>query len=159
MSAPDLKTLNNKELSSRMLAVQALYQIIQTGAYTPDVTQEYLDTRIGMHLDEGEMARPDGTLFKKIMTNMHARMADIDEIVKSCMNKKQNDELKISETEPLLRSILLCGVCEILCHTDIDAPLIINDYLDVTHTFYEKSQVSLVNGIFDNARQAIRESA
>lgn len=158
MSVPEVKTLNNKELSSRMLAVQALYQILQTGAYASDITREYLDTRVGMQLDEGEMARPDGTLFKKIMTNLNVRMADIDEIVKSCMNKKQGEELKTAETEPLLRSILLCGVCEILCHTEIDAPLIINDYLDVTHTFYEKSQVSLVNAVFDNARQAIRNS-
>jgi transcription antitermination protein NusB len=157
MGSPEEKPLNNRELSSRMLAVQAMYQILQTGAYAPDVTREYLDTRIEMDLDEGTMVRPDGALFKKIMNNLNTRMADVDEIVRGCMNKKQSEDQKTAETEPLLKSILLCGVCEILCHTDIDAPIIINDYLDVTHTFYEKSQVSLVNGIFDNARKVIRE--
>lgn len=157
MSENQDKILNNKELSARMLAVQAMYQILQTGAYVPEVVREYLDTRIEMDLDEGVMGKPDGTLFKKIMKNINARMADVDDIVKSCIAKKTDENTKSAEIEPLLRAILLCGVCEILCHTDIDAPLIINDYLDVTHTFYEKPQVSLVNGIFDNARKAIRE--
>lgn len=161
MSAVKEKSLNNKELSARMLAVQAMYQVLQTGGYVPDIINEYLDSRIEMDLDEGTMARPDGALFKKIMSNLNVRMADIDEIVKGCLTKKQNteeDAPKLAEPEPLLRAILLCGVCEILCHSEIDSPLIINDYLDVTHTFYEKGQVSLVNGVFDNARKILREN-
>lgn len=150
------QTINNKELSARMLAVQAMYQVLQTGAYLPDVIQEYLNTRISMMTDEGEMERPDGGLFKKILNHLHERMSDIDEIVKSCITKKNDPSEKSADVEPLLRSILLCGVCEILCHTKYDAPIIINDYLDVTHCFYEKSQVSFVNGIFDNAAKALR---
>lgn len=61
------------------------------------------------------------------------------------------------EIEPLLRSVLLCGVSELLNHTEIDAPLIVNDYLNVTHEFYEKSQVSLVNGVLDAVAKAVRD--
>lgn len=158
-NATQKMTIDNKELAARMLAVQALYQALQTGVRTPEVAREFLDTRIGMILEEGEMVRPDTSLFSKIMKNVHERMADIDEIAKSCMSKKTEEGVKSAETEPLLKAILLCGVCELLCHTSIDVPIIINDYLDVTHCFYEKSQVSFVNGVFDSAFKAIRQSS
>ncbi len=60
------------------------------------------------------------------------------------------------EIEPLLKSILLCGVTELLSHQDIDAPIIIDDYLNVTHAFYEKQQVSFVNGILDKVASSLR---
>lgn len=147
-------TPNNKELSARLLAVQATYQVLLSGSYIPDIIREYLDERIGMVIEDETIAQPDGRLFKKIMTNLHERMADINEIAKSAIKKKESPQTeeptKLAEVEPLLMAILLCGTCEILCHDDQDNPLIIDEYLNVTHAFYDKNTVSFVNGVLDS---------
>lgn len=149
----------NRELSARMLAVQATYQVLQSGARIPDIIREYLDNRIEMELDEGKMVRPDGSLFKSILTHLYDRMAEIDEIMKGHMQAKNivpEAEVVQKEPEPLLRAVLYCGIAEILCHGDVDKALIINDYVDVCHTFYEKGQTGLVNGVLDAVASTLR---
>jgi N utilization substance protein B len=45
-----------------------------------------------------------------------------------------------------------------LAHHDIDVPVIISDYLDITHAFYEGSESKLVNGVLDQISKAVRDS-
>lgn len=59
--------------------------------------------------------------------------------------------------EPLLMAIICCALAEILVHQDIDKALIIDDYLNITHGFYEKNTVSFINGILDSASTVLRE--
>jgi N utilization substance protein B len=58
--------------------------------------------------------------------------------------------------EPLLTAILVCGTYELLAHPEIDAPIIISDYLHVTHGFFEGSESKLVNGILDALAKEVR---
>ena len=110
------------------------------------------------------------------MFSLDERLADINEIVEANINRKaqieviedkensiDSEETEVDsppppekEIDPLLKSILLCGVTELLSHQDIDAPIIIDDYLNVTHAFYEKQQVSFVNGILDKVASTLR---
>ena len=57
----------------------------------------------------------------------------------------------------MLKSVLLCGICELLIHTETDAPIIVNDYLNVTHEFYDQKQVSFVNGVLDAVAKLVRD--
>ncbi len=140
---------NNKELAARLMAAQAYYQNLQNKKPVAALIQEYLDRGMIEFQDSDEMAKPHGVLFKKILSNLDKRLAEINEILNAHLGEK--------EIEPLLKSILLCAVCELLTHQDIDAPLIIDDYLNVTHAFYEQQQVSLVNGVLDKIASLLRE--
>ena len=62
------------------------------------------------------------------------------------------------EHEALIYSILICGAAELLAHLDIDAPVIINEYLDVTHAFYDTGESKLVNGVLDAIAGKVRDS-
>lgn len=168
---------HNKELAARLMAVQAYYQISQNNKPLRLVMQEYID-RGGVQLDfdEEEKVKPHGGLFKRILCNIDERMAEIDEILKAHIHTKDmppaaqtptddNDSQDRIEREvpkpkkgmePLLHAVLTCAICELLIHQDIDAPLIIDDYLHVTHAFYEKNQVGFVNGILDNIAKIVR---
>ncbi len=146
---------NNKELAARFLAVQACYEMFQTGKSLRVSMNEYLDR--GLQMDDGEegieTTEPSRTLFKKILSSLHERLSDVEDVFQGHMAQKANAD---KETEPLLKAILFCGICEILAHQDIDAPLIMDDYLNVTHGFYEKGQVSLVNGVLDTLSKNLR---
>lgn len=140
----------NKEFVARLMASQAFYQMLHNEKPMRAVIEEYLNR--GLAVDEGVEAeiKPNGGLFKKILFNLDERLPEIDEILKSYTKDKP--------LESLLKSILLCGICELLMHTDTDSPVIINDYLNVTHEFYDKKQVSFVNGVLDAVSTLLRDS-
>ena len=204
------KQINNKELSARLMAVQACYQGSHNDKPIRTVVQEYLERGLEMDIDGEKMVAPHGALFKRILLSLDARLAEVNHILKDSIIKKElpkpvietKAEKKIEEKtgaetedqvgaeaeagveaevkteksdsdlasedlpqplppvkkelEPLLKSILLCGICEILAHQDIDAPLIIDDYLNITHAFYEQPQVSFVNGILGKVAPLLR---
>lgn len=178
----DNKLSNNKELSARLLAVQAYYEVLHNEKPLCLVIEECLER--GLRLDDNdELAPPQSSLFKKILTSLDTRLAEIDDILAANVHKKEgpapvivaddsetNDNKDVvapdegpaspppeKKMEPLLKSILLCGICELLEHQDIDSPIIINDYLNVTHAFYEQQQVNFVNGVLGKVASVLRD--
>lgn len=137
--------------AARLFAVQAVYQSIQNQQSADILVDEYLKHNVDMDLEDGDvMVRPDGALFRRILEGVGQRREDLENLVKS------NTKDPAKSIEPLLLSILLCGAAEILAHHDIDAPIIISDYVDVTHAFYEGSESKLVNGVLDAISKEIR---
>ncbi len=137
-----------RSTSARLFAVQAVYQSLQNGNEPIALLNEYLQHNIGMDLDEGEMITPDENLFKSILSGVSNRGEELGQLLKSKMHN--------SEPEPLLRAVLLCGAYELAGHTDIDAPIIIADYINVAHGFYEGPEPKLVNGVLDAVAKEIR---
>jgi len=148
---------NNKELGARLLAVQACYQNMQNEQPVRMMVREYLDIRSDIEVEEGETPKPDGALFKKILMAVDIRKIDVEAILESVLPQKSEDPEAVKKPiEPLLKAILLCGITELLVHSDIDQPLIIDDYLNVTHAFYDQNQVRFVNGILDQVAKSLR---
>ncbi len=137
--------------AARLFAVQAIYQSLQNDQVPGSVIDEYLRHNVGMDLEDGDqMIQPDGALFRRIVQGVSDRQADFETLVKA------NTKDPAKNIEPLLFSILLCGAAELVAHHEIDAPIIISDYLDVTHAFYEGSEPKLVNAILDAISKEIR---
>lgn len=135
--------------AARLFAVQAVYQSIQIKVTPASLVDEYQKHRIGMDLHEGdEMVVPDGVLFSEIMNGLTARWDDVMGLIAPRLNN--------TSMEPLLTAILACGAYEILAHGETDAPIIIADYLHVTHGFFEGSEPKLVNGILDALTKELR---
>ena len=73
-------------------------------------------------------------------------------MVKANRSEKARDRV----IEPLLQSIFLCGAFEAMAHQAIDFPIIINDYLDITHAFYEGHEAKLTNALLASIGQTVR---
>ncbi len=148
-----------KVLSARLLAVQALYQHQQNNKPIDSLINEYMHHRTGMEIDGESMVEPDGVLLKKIINGVHDEHEKLSDIIAANINKpkkepEENDENR--DLEPLLKAILLCATYELLAHQDIDFPVIINDYINVTHAFYDKMEAGLVNGVLDPIARQLR---
>jgi len=144
-----------RALSARLSAVQAIYQHMQNdGQSLGQVIDDYLGKRAGMEINGETLVEPDGALMKKIVKAVAERKDELEEIIKANLKGKED---KSRKTEPLLQAILLAGTCELLVHQDIDYPVIINDYLHVTHAFYDKVEAGLVNGVLDPIAKLLRE--
>lgn len=137
-----------RSTSARLFSVQAVYQALQTEKSPISLLNEYLDHNIGMDLEDGEMVTPDEVLFKSILSGVTNRSDELSIILTA--------RLPSPEIDSLLKSILLCGVYEVIGHPDIDAPIIIADYLNVSHGFYAGSEPKLVNGILDAVAKEFR---
>ena len=134
--------------AARLCAVQAVYQALQLKVSPATLLEEYIQHRAGMNVDGEEMVRPDGVLFTDILQGVTERWADLQQLI--------TPRLKSATVEPLLTAILVCAAYELLAHPETDAPIIISDYLHVTHSFFEGSESKLVNGVLDALAKELR---
>lgn len=140
--------------STRLVAVQTLYGVLHTGESMREAVADVLSRSDKLEVHGELLVQPNAILLQKILIGVNDRKKDLDAIIDEHLKKGNPD--KKGETELLLRSILLCGTFELLAHDDIDTPIIINDYIDVAHGFYEKGQVNLVNAILDSTAKLLR---
>lgn len=137
--------------AARLVAVQSIYAI-DVGELSPaHVIEDVLVNRQGQMLEDEEMVTPDGVLYKKIVNGVQQQRDNLLEITETPCPR-----LKSGELEPLLASIILAGCFELLMHEDIDAPIIINEYLNITHAFYGGQEAKMVNGVLDSLAKVLR---
>jgi len=141
-----------KNTSARLHAVQAIYQMHRGGHSAPEVIKEFKEHRFEKDVDGEKYVYPDTELFTKIVSGVSDRKDDLLSILKE--NLKKDDQIR--NVEDLLKTILLCGTLELLDHTDIDAPIIINDYIEITNAYYDDSEKSLVNATLDGFKKIVR---
>lgn len=141
--------------AARLASVQVVYQIMTSGRSGKTILKDYLDHYAGMEIEGLRMVTPDGAMVEEIALGVEARLPDLRAMVAARLAPPPENQPE-KKLEPLLHTILLCGAYELLAHHDIDAPIIIADYLHVAHAFYGKDEAGLVNGILDALRKILR---
>lgn len=154
--------------AARLSAVQAVYQSIVREQSTKELVKEYMAYRFGEPIDGEKPVLPDSALFSSILNNIEDRRTELENMVIHALsdNKDKHDTADQSDEgaaganrpEPLLFSILLCGAGELFSHPEIDAPIIISDYLNITHAFYDQGENKLVNAVLDRLQKALRDT-
>lgn len=137
-----------KNHAARLAAVQALYEFSQNQQPVRTLVEKY-----AAGIEAGEV-RPDEALLKKIAGGTVERLAEVSTMVEANVVRKGEQGKPI---EPLLKSILLAGTYELMAHQDIDFPIIINDYINITRDFYGSSEAKMVNGVLDSLAGLLRE--
>ena len=145
---------NARNSAARLAAVQALYQYKGNEEPVLLLIEEYRQHRLGKVLDEVETIRPDSLLFERILKGVTEHNATVQEMLAAALNK--DGQQKSVPSEPLLNSILSCGAYELMSHQDIDAPILIDDYLNITHAFYDQGEHKLVNAVLDRVKGMTR---
>lgn len=140
-----------KKRAARLMAVQAVYQMMLNFKEAPFVVDEYLFLRTNMDVDGETMVEPDGALFTSIVQGVADRHYDLREIVAANRPVREN-----TPDEPLLMAVLMCGAYELLAHQDVDAPIVISSYVDVAKAFFEGKESSLINGVLDSIKKVTR---
>ncbi len=158
-TAADKKTSKGSRkarvMAARLSATQAVYQMMGNDQSASDVVKEFIDFRLGQSFEGEELVTSDEALFQKIVEDTEKKRSDIDLAVSEALHDRDRGAKgeRSTSLEPLLLSILLCGACELMIHREVDAPVIISDYLNVTHAFYDQGESKLVNAILDQIRK------
>ncbi|MDY0008640.1 MAG: transcription antitermination factor NusB [Bdellovibrionales bacterium] len=140
-----------QKTAARLAAVQVLYQMRMNNQDAQSAVQEYISHRSGFNLDGDVFVPAEEILLRDIIGGIQTRWSDVDSIVAGALAAGGKNEV-----EALLDSILRAGAYELLAHGDIDAGIIIHDYLNVTTGFYDGSEPKLVNAILDKVAKTLR---
>jgi N utilization substance protein B len=136
---------------SRLMASQALYQILMTDTPVDDVLRSTRDKSLLVDPDEPvELIDHDDKIFLSIIRSWQAHQEQILTMLKEAFKNK------MQEPEMLLKAILMAGAAELIAHNDIDGPIIIKDYMTITESFFDNGEQKIVNAILDRIQKVVR---
>jgi transcription antitermination protein NusB len=135
-------------MASRLAAVQALFQIEQTKSPASTVVLEFLEHRL-----KQMKPKPDSTFFSKLVEGAWRVHTRSDEIIAGALKPGWS----LDRLESVTRAILRAALYEIT-ETQTPAPVIIDEYLNLTHAFFDDAEVAFVNGVLNTVAQKIRPS-
>ncbi len=153
---PAKKPRSAPRTAARLAAVQALYQMDMTGTDANQVISEFLDHRLRDGNGNGDdgAEETDGPYFKDIVLGVVKTQREIDPVLNEHLAKGWH----LSRIDSILRAILRSAAYEITKRTDVPAKVIINEYLNIAHAFFDTEEPKVVNGILDALARAQRAS-
>ena len=137
--------------TTRLYAIQALFQMEQLGQSTDEVVEEFVAHRFGEEYEEGQLSDGDEALFKSVVESAVNYQAYIDQLTDRSLVKKW----PIARIDPTLRSLFRAAAAEI---TQIKTPpkIVITEYVALAHAFFpDGKEPNFVNAVLDHmAREA-----
>lgn len=137
--------------AARLAAVQALYQIDMTNATVASVIDEFGRYRLKESERQGN---PDPALFKELVKGVHDRQEELDERLRGLLI----DGWSIERLGATLRAIVRSGCYELQFGLDVPAQVIVSEYVDIAHGFYDEKETNFVNAVLDGLAKAPRLS-
>ena len=132
--------------TTRLYAIQALFQMEQLGLSTEEVVEEFVVHRFGEEHEEGQLSDGDDALFKSIVESAVNYQAYIDQLTDRALVKKW----PIARIDPTLRSLFRAAAAEI---TQIKTPpkIVITEYVALAHAFFpDGKEPNFVNAVLDH---------
>ena len=145
-----------KRSASRLYAVQALFQMEQSGQSVDKVAVEFLDHRFGLAQEDGEeLVEGDVDLFRRITDEAVNWQAKIDQMTDRGLVAKW----PIARIDPTLRALFRAAGAELVA-TETPPKVIINEYVDVARAFFpDGKEAQFVNAVLDHMAREARPEA
>ena len=131
---------------ARLSAVQALYRVSVSGEDVLDVIKQFMKDPAVLLEETRTVKDIDTELFSLIVKGVDKNKADIDTMIEGAASNKASAK----RYELLLKAILRAGVFEFIGNQSVQKDIIINDYMEITHSFFNAKEPALVNAILDN---------
>ncbi len=152
------KPANQKRLmksAARLYAVQALFQMEQSGQTTEQVVNEFLDHRFGAVYEGDEMLDGNASVFRKLVEDAVNYQAPIDQMTDRALVAKW----PIARIDPTLRAVFRAAGAE-LTQSDTPPKVVITEFVDVARAFFpEGKEPKFVNAVLDHMAREARPEA
>ncbi|MBR1946167.1 MAG: transcription antitermination factor NusB [Alphaproteobacteria bacterium] len=158
-----MSKIKTNRSSSRLAAVQALYQFSFGEKTIDEIARDFMAGNIGREvIDENEMTGTETfvpvmlaepTLFAGILSSY----ADHSEQINEMISASFTEEWPAERVEMTLKAILQAGVAELMAFPETPVAIIITEYLDLTKSFYDGPEIKVANGILDRLAKILRE--
>ncbi len=131
--------------AARLAAVQALYQMDMAGTDANQVVREFLDYRLAEVAENVGADETDEDYFRKIVLGVVQEQSAVDPVLDAHLA----EGWRLSRIDSILRAILRSAAFELALCEDVPAKVIINEYVDIAHAFFDTDEPKVVNGILD----------
>ena len=153
--------------AARLGAVQALFQSEQSGETTEAVIDQFVRHRLGRSthqggsggleaepqgFDEGRVPDADVRLFRDIVRTASLEQDRLDVMLAGALPP----EWPFTRLDPVLRAVLRAASAELVLADGPPARVVINEYLDVSHAFFDGDEPRMVNGMLNRLARELR---
>lgn len=142
----------NKRGSARLSAVQALYQMDIGGVGLTEVVAEYENYRLGREIDGETYLAADASWFRGVVGGVVRDQKAIDPII----HKSLTRDWPLARIDSTLRAILRAAVFELTKRKDVDARVVVSEYVEVAKAFFDGDEPKMVNGVLDVIARKLR---
>lgn len=138
---------------ARLQAVQILYRIEMTDEPPQTALPDFLASASAGEVEGEALSQTDVSLLKEIVHGVfHRAEKDIDPILSAVLPA----DWPLDRLEAVMRAILRAAGFEMLAKDDVPARVVINEYVDLTHAFFEGKEPGFVNGVLDRIARTLR---
>lgn len=142
----------SKRSAARLAAVQALYQSEITNASGAEIVAEFVAHRLGRDIDGATYVEADAEYFSDLVLGTLQRRPEIDELVAGALA----EGWPLARLDSIVRAVLRAGTYELLARVDVPARVIISEYVDIAHAFFQGAEPGFVNGVLDRLGHSLR---
>jgi N utilization substance protein B len=148
-------TIPSKRSNTRLAVVKALYASDISNRINGNKSAAELTFDIISYYNESDegKVRLDEAFLANIIAGVCGNLPDLDK----SLNKHIGTGWSLERLGPVLRSVLRAAVYEIMSLPETPLKVIINEYVNITHGFFDEKEVSFVNGILDKIGREVRD--
>ena len=137
---------------ARLAAVQALYQMDLAETDLAAVIEEFKAHRLGDDGENGTAAQADPEHFAGLLKGVVRRQRDIDPLI----DRQLAEGWRLTRIESIVRAILRAAAFELMELKDVPPRVIISEFIEVAHAFFEGDEPRVVNGVLDSLARKLR---
>ena len=138
--------------AARLGAVQALYQIAIGGATSEVVRGEFLEQWLDEEIEGLSLRAADRDFFDRLVMGVSGETENLDNMLTAVLA----EDWPVERLETLLKMILRAGAFELGQWQEVPAQVVISQYVDLAHAFYDGKQPSMANGVLDRLARLLR---
>jgi N utilization substance protein B len=138
--------------AARLAAVQALYQMDMTAIDMNQVILEFEAHRFGHDQERSHYGETEAALFRDIVQGVVREQLRVDPLIDNHLA----EGWRLARVDSILRAILRAGAFEMLNRPDVPAKVVITEYVDLAHAFFDGEEPKVVNGILDRLGHELR---
>ena len=137
---------------ARLAAVQALYQMDLAETDLAAVIEEFKAHRLGNDLENGTAAQADPEHFADLLKGVVRRQREIDPMI----DRQLAEGWRLTRIDSIVRAILRAAAFELMELKDVPPRVVISEYIEVAHAFFEGDEPRVVNGVLDSLARKLR---
>ncbi len=142
---------------SRVAAVQALFQAEQAQENPEAVIEQFVRHRLGElsgrgGYEEGRIPLAEVPLFTRIVRGAVTQQDLIDRMLAQALP----EDWPLARIDAVLRALMRAGAAELAMPEGPPARVVINEYVDVAHGFFDGEEPRMANGVLDRIARLLR---
>lgn len=148
----EMTAKSSSRSAARLAAVQALFQQDMEKTPIPRLLKEFHEHRLGAEIEDDQYQEAEVAFFDDLVIGVDEKRDEIDELI----TEKLASGWSVGRLDKTMLQILRAGSFELLMREDVSTAVVIDEYVDVAHAFFDRKESGFVNGLLDAIAKKVR---